>query len=116
MIWSAKVIDRWSENKFYFTNCKGCRKYGYADIRILCSTAHHKNKGLFGKGLILFHVTTNQMWLIQLDFFLKDYNKSLPAKENAGYHHFLLFPQYFQKAFPKGLFQPITTQYRILVH
>ena len=37
MIWSGKVIHRWSENKFYFINCKGCRKYGYADIMILCS-------------------------------------------------------------------------------
>ena len=37
MICSGKVINKWSENKFYFTNCKGCRNYGYADIRILCS-------------------------------------------------------------------------------
>ena len=39
MIWTGKVINRWSENKFDFTNCKGCRKYGYANIRILCSTS-----------------------------------------------------------------------------
>ena len=36
VIWER--VNRLSENKFYFTNCKGCRNYGYADIRILCST------------------------------------------------------------------------------
>ena len=45
MTWSGKVINRWSENKFYFTNCKGCRKYGYADVRILCSITYYAGLG-----------------------------------------------------------------------
>ena len=65
MIWSGKVINRWSENKFYFTNCKGCRKYGYADIRILCSSTIYWSK-MIGQTIVLANLFPKQQKYLQM--------------------------------------------------
>ena len=70
----------------------------------------HKHQGLFGKGLILAQTTKNWSqpnWThlqITNHFIFRGGENIVGKEENAGYQHFLLFLQCFQKpSFPVSL-------------
>ena len=116
--WQSEVERKWK--KILQKGRKHCGKRRYCLLREISPfptvfskhlySTHMKNQGLFGKGLILYQMTnfwTGPNWkncqtTEKVKFSIGQIENILGKRENAGYQHFLLFLQCFQKAYFSG--------------